>query len=280
MQPMELYRNTTLVLSKSLTRAYTSSFYAGMRLLHPADRKAIFAIYGFVRIADEIVDTFHEFDQKRLLKEFKSETYAAIERGVSTNPILHSYQWVVNAYKIDLELTDAFFESMEMDLVKTQHDPESYNKYIYGSAEVVGLMCLSVFYVDDKETFHRLLQPARKLGEAFQKINFLRDIKADIDERDRVYFPGLKIDHFDEETKKTIEKEVKADFLDALPGIRKLNKRARLGVYLAYRYYYQLLLKIEKMSPEQLLAKRASVSPRHKYLLLLKAYIRFKLGMI
>jgi phytoene/squalene synthetase len=277
---MELYRTTSLSISKGLTKAYTSSFYAGMRLLHPADRKAIYAIYGFVRIADEIVDTFHGFDQKRLLEEFKAETYAAIERGVSTNPILHSYQWVVNAYKIDMELTDAFFASMEMDLVKTNHDPESYNTYIYGSAEVVGLMCLSVFYVEDKETFNSLRQPARKLGEAFQKINFLRDIQADIDERDRVYFPGLDLDHFDEKTKNIIEKEVKADFLEALPGIRKLHKRARLGVYLAYRYYYQLLLKIEKMSPEQLLAKRASVENRHKYLLLLKSYIRFKLGMI
>jgi phytoene/squalene synthetase len=277
---MELYRTTTLALSKTLTKAYTSSFYAGMRLLNRAERKAIYAIYGFVRIADEIVDTFHDFDQKLLLEEFKAETYAAIERGVSANPILHSYQWVVNTYKIDLALTDSFFDSMEMDLVKNNHDPESYNQYIYGSAEVVGLMCLSVFYADDKETFKSLLQPARKLGEAFQKINFLRDIKADIDERNRVYFPGLEIDTFDVDTKRVIEKEVKSDFQEALPGIRRLHKGARLGVYLAYRYYYQLLLKIEKMSPEQLLARRARITNRHKFLLLVKAYIRFKLGWI
>lgn len=277
---MELYRSTTLALSKTLTKAYTSSFYAGMRLLNRAERKAIYAIYGFVRIADEIVDTFHDFDQKLLLEEFKAETYAAIERGVSTNPVLHSYQWVVNTYKIDLAFTDSFFDSMEMDLVKNNHDPESYNRYIYGSAEVVGLMCLSVFYADDKETFNSLLQPARKLGEAFQKINFLRDIKADIDERDRVYFPGLEIDTFDVHTKRVIEKEVKSDFQEALPGIRKLHKGARLGVYLAYRYYYQLLLKIEKMSPEQLLARRARITNRHKFLLFVKAYIRFKLGWI
>ena len=280
MQLMELYRSTTLALSKTLTKAYTSSFYAGMRLLNRAERKAIYAIYGFVRIADEIVDTFHDFDQKLLLEEFKAETYAAIERGVSTNPVLHSYQWVVNTYKIDLAFTDSFFDSMEMDLVKNNHDPESYNRYIYGSAEVVGLMCLSVFYADDKETFNSLLQPARKLGEAFQKINFLRDIKADIDERDRVYFPGLEIDTFDVHTKRVIEKEVKSDFQEALPGIRKLHKGARLGVYLAYRYYYQLLLKIEKMSPEQLLARRARITNRHKFLLFVKSYIRFKLGWI
>jgi len=277
---MELYRTTSLALSKTLTKAYTSSFYAGMRLLNPADRKAIYAIYGFVRIADEIVDTFHGFDQKGLLEEFKAETYRAIERGVSANPILHSYQWVVNTYKMDLELTDSFFASMEMDLVKSNHNAESYNQYIYGSAEVVGLMCLSVFYVDDKETFNSLLQPARKLGEAFQKINFLRDIKADMDERGRVYFPGLEIDTFDANTKKIIEKEVKSDFKEALPGIRQLHKGARLGVYLAYRYYYQLLLKIEKMSPDQLLARRARITNRYKFLLLVKSYIRFKLGWI
>lgn len=277
---MEHYRSISLELSRTLTRSYTSSFYAGMKLLHKADRKAIYAIYGFVRIADEIVDTFHGHDQKRLLEEFKDETYKAIERGVSTNPVLHSYQWVVNAYHMDLALTDSFFDSMEMDLVKSNHDPESYQRYIYGSAEVVGLMCLSVFYAEDKEAFGRLLPFARKLGEAFQKINFLRDIQADMDVRDRVYFPGLEIDNFDARTKKAIEKEVKSDFQEALPGIRQLHKGARLGVYLAYRYYYQLLLKIEKMSPEQLLAKRARITNRYKFLLLVKSYLRFILGII
>jgi phytoene/squalene synthetase len=280
MQLMELYKSTSLAVSKTLTRAYTSSFYAGMKLLRPAERKAIYAIYGFVRIADEIVDTFHDFDQKRLLEEFKADTYQAIQQRISTNPILHSYQWVVNTYKMDLALTDSFFASMEMDLEKSNHDAESYNQYIYGSAEVVGLMCLSVFYADDKATFNSLLQPARKLGEAFQKINFLRDIKADMDERNRVYFPDLEIDTFDEKTKKIIEEEVKSDFKAALPGIRQLHKGARLGVYLAYRYYYQLLLKIEKMSPEQVLSKRTRITNRHKFLLLVKSYIRFKLGWI
>jgi phytoene synthase len=277
---MDLYSSTSLTVSRTITKSYTSSFYAGMKLLSPKFRKAIYAIYGFVRIADEIVDTFHEYDQKSLLDEFKAETYTAIERGISSNPVLQSYQWVVNTYHIDLDLTESFFASMEMDLVKSDHDPESYNKYIYGSAEVVGLMCLSVFYAHDKESYYKLVDPARKLGEAFQKINFLRDIRSDRDERERTYFPGLELDTFDEEAKRNIELEVKQDFKDALPGIRELNKEARLGVYLAYRYYYQLLLKIEKLTPEQLLTRRASVADRVKYILLFKAYIRCRLGMI
>lgn len=277
---MDLYSTTSLAVSKTITRAYTSSFYAGMKLLSKEIQKAIFAIYGFVRVADEIVDTFHEHDQQRLLEEFKRQTYEAIERGVSANPVLHSYQWVVNQYQIDTTLTESFFNSMEMDLVQTSHDPSSYNHYIYGSAEVVGLMCLSVFYADDKEAYDALVPPARKLGEAFQKINFLRDIRSDMDERNRIYFPGLDIESFDRDMKRAIENEVKADFQEALDGIRQLHKEARLGVYLAYRYYYQLLLKIEKMSPEQLLSGRTSVARRVKYLLLLKAYIRFRLGLI
>jgi len=277
---MDLYSTTSLAVSKTITRAYTSSFYAGMKLLSKEIQKAIFAIYGFVRVADEIVDTFHEHDQQQLLEEFKRQTYEAIERGVSANPVLHSYQWVVNQYQIDIALTESFFKSMEMDLVQTSHDPSSYNQYIYGSAEVVGLMCLSVFYSDDKEAYEALVPPARKLGEAFQKINFLRDIRSDMDERNRIYFPGLDIESFDRDMKRAIENEVKADFREALDGIRQLHKEARLGVYLAYRYYYQLLLKIEKMSPEQLLSGRTSVARRVKYLLLLKAYIRFRLGLI
>jgi phytoene synthase len=277
---MDLYSTTSLTVSKSVTRAYTSSFYAGMKLLNPEERKAIYAIYGFVRVADEIVDTFHGYDQKTLLEEFKTETYKAIERGISANPVLQSYQWVVNSHHIDLALTESFFTSMEMDLVKGNHDSKSYSEYIYGSAEVVGLMCLSVFYADDKEAYHKLVEPARKLGEAFQKINFLRDIQADQVERNRTYFPGLEIESFDLEMKRAIEQEVKSDFQEALPGIRQLHKGARLGVYLAYRYYYQLLLKIEKMSPEQLLSRRTRITNRHKFLLLAKSIIRFRLGLI
>jgi len=277
---MDLYSITSLEVSKTITKAYTSSFYAGMRLLSREERKAIYAIYGFVRVADEIVDTFHGAEQERMLREFKADTYKAIEQGISTNPVLQSYQWVVNSYCIDMRLTDSFFASMEMDLVVDSHDSESYNQYIYGSAEVVGLMCLSVFYAHDRETYQELTPYARKLGEAFQKINFLRDIQSDVDERGRVYFPGMDLQNFDQQTKRAIEKEVKSDFQEALPGIRKLRRRVRLGVYLAYRYYYQLLLKIEKLSPEQLLARRVSLAKRNKILLLLKSIIRFRLGLI
>lgn len=277
---MDLYSTTSIAVSKTITKAYTSSFYAGMRLLKQEERKAILAIYGFVRVADEIVDTFHDADQESLLREYKKETYRAIERGLSTNPVLHSYQWVVNTYRIDQELTDNFFASMEMDLVKNNHDKDSYTQYIFGSAEVVGLMCLSVFYAHDRDTYEELIQPARKLGEAFQKINFLRDIKSDLDDRNRVYFPGLDPRTFDLKTKQAIEKEIKSDFLKTLPGIRMLNRRVRWGVYLAYRYYLQLLLNIEKLSPEQLLSQRVSLPKRMKLLLLMKSFVRFRLGLI
>ena len=279
-RPMDLYLKITLELSRRLTKAYTSSFYAGMRLLSPGQRKAIYGIYGFVRVADEIVDTFHDADQKSMLEKFKADTYEAIEQGISANPILHSFQWVVNQYGITQELVEAFFTSMEMDLVKHHYDENSYEKYIYGSAEVVGLMCLKVFYPDDGPAYEHLVYPARKLGQAFQKINFLRDIGADQHIRDRVYFPGLKVESFQADTKKQIEAEIRADFEEALPGIRLLNRNVRLGVYLAYLYYYRLLIEIEKWSPEELRAERASVSRWRKLLLLGRALVRGYSGRI
>ena len=279
-RPMDLYLKITLELSRRLTREYTSSFYAGMRLLSRGQRKAIFGVYGFVRIADEIVDTFHDADQRSMLAKFKTDTYEAIEQGISANPVLHSFQWVVNQYGIAQELVEAFFTSMEMDLVKLHYDQDNYEKYIYGSAEVVGLMCLKVFYPDDGPAYEHLVYPARKLGQAFQKINFLRDIGADQHIRDRVYFPGLKVESFQAGTKKQIEAEIRADFEEALPGIRLLNRNVRLGVYLAYLYYYRLLIEIEKWSPEELRAERASVSRWRKLLLLGRALVRGYSGRI
>jgi len=277
---MDLYLRITLELSRKLTKEYTSSFYAGMRLLNRGQRKAIYGVYGFVRVADEIVDTFHDADQRSMLEKFKADTYEAIEQGISANPILHSFQWVVNQYGITHELVEAFFTSMEMDLVKLHYDQDNYEKYIYGSAEVVGLMCLKVFYPDDGPTYERLVYPARKLGQAFQKINFLRDVGADLHIRDRVYFPGLKVESFQAETKKQIEAEIRADFEEALPGIRLLHRNVRLGVYLAYLYYYQLLIKIETWSPEELRSQRASVSRWRKLLLLGRALLRGYSGRI
>jgi 15-cis-phytoene synthase len=277
---MDLYLKITLELSRKLTKEYTSSFYAGMRLLNRGQRKAIYGIYGFVRVADEIVDTFHDADQRSMLAKFKADTYEAVEEGISANPILHSFQWVVNQYGITHELVEAFFASMEMDLEKQNHDQNTYETYIYGSAEVVGLMCLKVFYPDDGPTYEDLVYPARKLGQAFQKINFLRDIGADLHMRDRVYFPGLKMESFQAETKKQIEAEIRADFKEALPGIRQLHRNVRLGVYLAYLYYYQLLIKIGKWSPEELRSERASVSRWRKLLLLGRALVRGYSGRI
>ena len=277
---MELYRITTVAVSKIIAEAFSTSFSAGMRRLNKTEKEAIYAIYGFVRIADEIVDTFHEFDKKTLLEEFIRDTGLAIERGVSANPVLHSFQWAVNKYNIGKDLIDAFFTSMKMDLTNREYQEEDYKQYIYGSAEVVGLMCLCVFYVDNQDMYDELVPSARKLGEAFQKINFLRDIRSDQDERGRIYFPGLDTDKFDVQTKKLIEEEVRKDFHQSLPGIRKLDKRIRFGVYLAYRYYYELYRKIRKKDPEQLLQARIRVADAHKFWLLITSYIRFLLRLI
>jgi len=250
----------------------------GVRTLDKKYRPAIYAIYGFVRFADEIVDTFHDHDKVTLLNHFKKETYAAIENRMSTNPILHGFQWVVNTYQIDKDLIDAFLYSMEMDLYKKEFSLEEYRKYIYGSAEVVGLMCLRVFYSDQDNEYRELLPAARKLGEAFQKVNFLRDMRSDVQERGRVYFPEVDINNFSADDKDKIEKEIWEDFQGAFPGIKSLNRKARLGVYLAYRYYLELLKKIQHAGPGQVQKKRFRVSNTHKVILLVKCYLRNKFG--
>lgn len=277
---MDLYTRNALECSEITTKNYSTSFSMGVRLLDSKFRRPIYAIYGFVRFADEIVDTFHDHDKARLLREFRNQTCEAIETRMSTNPILHSYQWVVNAYGIDRALIDAFLKSMEMDLEKKTFTLEEYQEYIYGSAEVVGLMCLRVFYANQDEEYKRLLPAARKLGEAFQKVNFLRDMRADLKERGRVYFPEVDFNSFDRDAKDRIEKEIWEDFQGAFPGIKTLNKDARLGVYLAYRYYLELLKKIQAESPENLQETRFSVSNQKKLMLLAKAYLRNKFGWI
>lgn len=275
---MDLYTRNALECSEITTKNYSTSFSMGVRLLDPKFRAPVYAIYGFVRFADEIVDTFHDQDKARLLSEFRQQTYEAIAKGMSTNPILHSYQWVVNTYRIDMALIDAFLKSMEMDLEKKTFTLEEYQEYIYGSAEVVGLMCLRVFYAGQDEEYQRLLPAARKLGEAFQKVNFLRDMRADLKERGRVYFPEVDFESFDQQAKDRIEKEIWEDFQGAFPGIRTLNKDARLGVYLAYRYYLELLKKIQAESPENLQETRFSVSNQKKLILLAKAFLRNRFG--
>ncbi|WP_425392829.1 phytoene/squalene synthase family protein [Ekhidna sp.] len=276
----KLFTQTAFDCSKLITKTYSTSFSLGIRTLHSRYHDSIYAIYGFVRYADEIVDTFHDFDKSELLNRFKKDTYTAISEGISLNPVLHSFQKVVNKYDIDHELIEAFLVSMEMDLSKTDYADPDYQKYIYGSAEVVGLMCLKVFLDGDETRYQELLAPAKHLGSAFQKVNFLRDIKSDYDERGRVYFPGVDFERFSYDEKKEIEADIKQDFQKALVGIKKLPKGVRAGVYLAYIYYTVLFKKITRLSPERIKSERIRVPNVRKLFLLVKCYFLHKLNFI
>ena len=277
---MEIYRKNNLACSKITTRNYSTSFSLGVRLLSPKYREGIYSIYGFVRYADEIVDTFVEQDQRTIFDEFRVETFKAIERKFSINPIIDSFQMAVRKYNIDRELVDAFLLSMEMDLVHDVYSPELLKTYIYGSAEVVGLMCLRVFYFNEPEKYDQLVIPARKLGEAFQKVNFLRDARDDFNEKGRVYFKNIDFDNFTEETKKQLEAEIEKDFQESMEGIRQLKKQVRLGVYLAYSYYMHLLKEIKKARPEEILKKRYRITNTKKSYLLVNAYLKNTLNML
>jgi phytoene/squalene synthetase len=244
-------------------------------------REPIYGIYGFVRFADEIVDTFHDFDKKELLSDFRKDTFKAIAQGISLNPVLQSFQSVVNKFQIDHQLITDFLDSMEMDLYKSTYESEAlYNKYIYGSAEVVGLMCLQVFTNNDKKYFEELAPYARSLGAAFQKVNFLRDMNSDMEERGRVYFPGIDLSKFDERTKQTIARDIQIDFDNSLEGIRKLPKGARRGVYLAYIYYVNLFKKIKNSSIETILAERIRVSDKRKAYLYMNTMVRNTFNLV
>jgi phytoene/squalene synthetase len=249
-------------------------------MLSPKYREGIYSIYGFVRYADEIVDTFFDQDQRVIFNEFRQETYKAIERGFSINPIIDSFQRAVRKYKIDRELIDAFLLSMEMDLSHEVYSKELLKTYIYGSAEVVGLMCLRVFYYNEPEKYDLLVTPARKLGEAFQKVNFLRDARDDFSEKGRIYFKDIDFKNFTEATKKQLEDEIEKDFQESMEGIRQLKKQVRLGVYLAYTYYLHLLKEIKKARPEEILKKRYRVSTRRKSYLLVNAYLKNALNLL
>ncbi|MEL6251898.1 MAG: phytoene/squalene synthase family protein, partial [Bacteroidota bacterium] len=259
--------------SKVITQNYSTSFTLGIKTLHKKFHFPIYAIYGFVRYADEIVDTFHGYDKKLLLDKFRADTYEAIETGISLNPVLHSFQSVVNEYNIDHELIDAFLYSMEMDLQKKEYSQDLYETYIYGSAEVVGLMCLYVFCGGDQAEYDRLKAPAQSLGKAFQKVNFLRDMKSDHEERGRVYFPGVDFHEFNLEEKVKIEADIQADFDHAYTGIVELPEGARRGVYLAYRYYLKLFHKITKLPPARILKERIRVPDKQKILILVRTYL-------
>ncbi len=273
---MQLYEKTTFGCSELITKYYSTSFTMGIKTLHKKYHPAIYAIYGFVRYADEIVDTFHTHDKANLLERFKKDTYQAIEEKISLNPVLHSFQKTVNDFRIEHELIEAFLYSMELDLHKANYNQEGYEEYIYGSAEVVGLMCLRVFCEGNEEEYQKLKLPAKSLGAAFQKVNFLRDMKSDFDERGRVYFPQIDFNLFDEKAKKAVEADIQKDFDDAYQGIIKLPKGAKMGVYLAFIYYKKLFQKIKKLSPKTILSERIRIPDSRKFTLLLQTYLKYK----
>lgn len=277
---MQLFHTVSQECSRITAERYSTSFSSAIKLLHKDIRKPVYNIYGFVRFADEIVDTFHEYDKEALLAEFKVQTYEAISKGISTNPILQSFQLTVNEYNIDLKLIEAFFTSMEMDLGKTQYDLSKYEAYIYGSAEVVGLMCLYVFCGGKKEQFDALKPAARSLGAAFQKVNFLRDLKADYKDLNRTYFPGVDFKHFTRQMKAGIEADIAADFKSAYEGITSLPMKARFGVYVAYKYYMSLFKKIKKAAPEALLHNRIRIPNYSKAFIVMRAGIRQQFNIL
>lgn len=267
--------------SKIVTTNYSTSFSLAVKMLSSDIQADIHAIYGFVRFADEIVDTFHDYDKEVLLDEFQRELDVSLERGISLNPILNSFQDVVNKYKIDVELINAFMKSMRFDLTKNEYSTtEDYKEYIYGSADVVGLMCLTVFVNGDKEQYDALKEPAMKLGSAFQKVNFLRDLKADSEELNRIYFPQLVGVELSEANKTDIINEIQKDFDEAYLGIKNLPKEAKFGVYTAYKYYNKLLQKIIKSDIEAIKTNRIRVSNPMKFALLTKSYVDYKLNLI
>jgi len=277
---MQLFHDLCEQCSKATTEKYSTSFSSAIRLLHADLRKPIFNIYGFVRLADEIVDTFHEYDKETLLFEFKKETYASIERGISLNPILHSFQKTVREYNIDHELIEAFFQSMEMDLSKTKYNSCGYKEYIYGSAEVVGLMCLFVFCEGNRDMYAKLKPSAQSLGAAFQKVNFLRDVKADYEHLNRTYFPDVDFRNFTLDMKREIEDDIAKDFEDAYQGILALPVKARFGVYVAYKYYLSLFKKIKRTAPSCILEQRIRIPNYGKAYIVAKAGVRSQFNIL
>jgi len=276
----QLFDKVSVGCSKLTTKAYSTSFSLGIRFLGRDLHDPVYSIYGFVRFADEIVDTLHDYNKEELLSEFKRDTWVAIDRKISANPILNSFQFVVNKYNIERELIDSFFRSMEADLNLSVHSAQSYNDYIYGSAEVVGLMCLRVFTNNDDALYQKLKYPAMKLGAAFQKVNFLRDIKADYLLLGRTYFPGVNFNCFSDEDKAKIQREIDHDFDEALAGIRELPVPSRRGVYLAYYYYRKLFLMIKKTPPEHVMNMRIRIPNYKKLGFMCKSFLRHQLNLL
>ena len=267
--------------SKIVIKRYSTSFYFSSSLLSKSIRQDIFNIYGFVRLADEIVDTFHDFPKKELLNEFEEELWRSIENKISLNPILNSFQNTVNRYSIPKDLIRSFLDSMKMDLEKKEYNSlEEYKKYIYGSADVVGLMCLKVFVKGSEALYSDLSDYAISLGSAFQKVNFLRDLKDDSNILKRVYFPNVNMDDFNEESKKEIINEIELDFKNAIKGIARLPKNSRFAVYIAYRYYNKLLKKLKRTSSENIVKKRVRIHNFQKITVIARSYVKYQLNLI
>lgn len=275
-----LFDQVSIKTSRMITRSYSTSFSLGIWCLDKKFRDPIYAIYGFVRLADEIVDTFHGFPKRQLLEQFTRDTYQAIDHGISLNPVLNAFQEVVHQYGIESSLINQFLHSMEMDLDDRTYSEDDYAEYILGSAEVVGLMCLRVFCEGNDQDYQNLKDPAMKLGSAFQKINFLRDVQADYQQLGRTYFPGVDLDQFDDQTKKEIERDIANDFYLGFQGIKALPKGARFGVYIAYMYYHQLFRRICGTPAHEILKSRIRIPNQRKYGLILSSYLRHSFNLL
>ncbi|HEX2977129.1 MAG TPA: phytoene/squalene synthase family protein [Bacteroidales bacterium] len=278
---MQVYDDVSFRISKIVTRRYSTSFSIAVSFLNTDPRNAIYSIYGFVRFADEIVDTFHDFEKDKLFEKFECDLSEALQKGISLNPVLHSFQKTVKKYGIPYELISSFMNSMKSDLLKTgNYNDAEFGDYIYGSAEAVGLMCLCVFTGGDRTLYDELRYPAMKLGAAFQKINFLRDLRSDVFDLKRNYFPGVDIASFNHDVKSRIINDINSDFSEALYGIKKLPHNCKLPVLIAYYYYRHLLVKIRNTPPEELITRRISVNSLKKFFLLNKAYLAVKMKIV
>lgn len=276
----KLFDELSYKVSKETTKQYSTSFSLGILALSSTIRNPIYAIYGYVRLADEIVDSFHDYNKERLLKKFKDETFQALEDRISLNPILQSFQETVHRYNIDDKLIHQFLKSMEMDLQKIDYNSDLYKEYILGSAEVVGLMCLQIFVNGNRQQYENLKPYAMILGSAFQKVNFLRDMKDDYYTLGRSYFPNLDMTSFDNNVKLSIEKEIEEEFRQALIGIKKLPASSRFGVYLAYRYYVSLFKKIKRKSAQTIMSERIRISNGAKISLMMSCYVQYKTSFL
>lgn len=276
-----LFDTVSYDCSKLVTKAYSTSFSLATKMLYKPIRNDIYNIYGFVRLADEIVDSFHDYDKEALFDLFSNELELALKNKISLNPILNSFQYTFHKYNLDKDLVDAFMNSMRLDLHKSKYlTLEEFNNYIYGSADVVGLMCLRVFVKGDDTKYNELKESAMALGSAFQKVNFLRDLKADFDGLNRSYFPKTDLNNLDETSKQQIIADIESDFEKGLAGIKRLPIEAKFGVFMAYRYYHKLLKKLKNTPAPQIKSTRIRVSDPQKVELLMRSYVKYQLNLI